>query len=319
MVLAMTRYICQILLVFITGFIFSSCSDEVSLAYPSWYLENEEDSSYLYGVGNGESLNQAKSAALNDLSSQISLKIESAVSIEQSQTIIDDNAESSTKADSKIDVSILGIQLDSVEYVMQEEVDGIFYVKTRIAKAKIIKQINAEIEHFNIDVNAILGDVKATQCSTLSPQHKKSLTRLYNKIASKANQIYALDGDVDAQKSIDNLQSLLSNNSRAYYVAFASGSRESYSRIDSGLNAEYKKFFSLEKKGDDKFVIENEYNIQIASDNMTRITLEVNIKDCVGNTIFGESIVGKSETYSGAISRVRVQLYKKLKNWQDSL
>lgn len=315
----MIRIFCRILFVFVAGLIFSSCSNDADLAYPAWYLESEEDSSYLYGVGNGDSLNQAKSMALNDLSSQISLKVESAVSIEQSQKTIDNNAQSSTKAEAKIDVSVLGIQLDSVEYAMQEEIDGIFYVKTRIAKAKIIKQINAEIEHINIDVNSILSDVKATKCSTISPQHKKSLTRLYNRIATKANQIYALDGKVNAQKTIDNLQTLLSSNSRAYYVAFASGSKDAYSRIDSGLSAEYKKFFSLEKKGSDKFMIENEYNIQVASDAMTRIMLNVSIKDCVGNTIFSDSLVGKSSTYAGAINRLKVQLYKKLKAWQDSL
>lgn len=317
----MIRVVCRILLVFIAGFIFSSCSEEIDLAYPSWYLENEEDSSYLYGVGNGESLEQAKSMALSDLSSQISLKVESAVSIEQTQKMIDDEAKFSSSADAKVDVSVLGIQLDSVEYVRQEEIDSVFYVKVRISKAKIIKQINAEIEHINIDVNSILGDVKATQCATISPQHKKSLTKLYNSIAKKANQIYALDGNISTQKAIDDLQSLVSSNSRAYYVAFASGSKTKgdYSRIDSGLNAEYKKFFTLEKKGDDKFLIENEYAIVIGSDGMTKIVLDVSIRDCVGNAIFSDSLVGKSSTYAGAINRLKVQLYKKLKAWQDSM
>ncbi|MGX2981601.1 LPP20 family lipoprotein [Helicobacter sp. 23-1045] len=306
----MTRFYRRILCIFFVSFIISSCGD---VKYPAWYLENDEDSAYLYGVGSGDTLDSAKSVALNDLSSQISLKIESATSIEQSQI----NDLQSNKADSKIDVSVLGIELNSVEYIKQEEVDGVFYVKSRIAKHKIIKQLNTDIETAKIAINTLLDDANAMKCATISPKHKVSLAKHYNILANKAMQIRALDGKVSAQKLIDDLQNLLSNNSRGYYVAFASGSSETFSRVDSGLNAEYKKFFTLEQKGDKTFMIENRYSIQKGDE--VKITLEVNIKDCVGNAIFNTLIIGKASNYSGAISRIKAQLYKKLKAWQDDL
>ena len=294
--------------------IFSACGG-IGGNYPDWYLDNDEDSSYLYGVGDGETLNMAKSAALNDLCSQISTRIESVVTIEQSQ--IDERQ--STRADSKIDLSVLDIQLDSIEYILQEEIEGHFFVKARIEKAKIISQINNDIDNINIDVNSILGEIKAMKCATISPQNKRTLIRLYNKALRKANQVYALDGKVTSQKTLDGVRTVVSQPSRAYYSAFANGGKKGdYAKINSGLTAEYKKFFSLEAQGKDKFVIENEYGISIGKDSLIRITLNASIKDCVGNTIFDTSLVGKDSTYAGALNRLKVQLYKKLKVWQDS-
>lgn len=294
--------------------IFSACSGDLG-DYPQWYLDNDEDSTYLYGVGDGDSLSQAKSAALNDLSSKISVKIESAVTIEQSQ--IDERQ--SSRADSKIDLSVLDIQLDSIEYVMQEEIEGRFYIKARIEKAKIINLINSEIDNINIDVNSILGDIKAMKCATISPQHKRTLVRLYNNALQKANQVYALNGKVNSQKTLEGVRAMVSQTPRAYYAAFASGGKKGdYGRINSALTAEYKKFFSLEAKGNNKFLIENEYSISIGKDSKIAITLNVSIKDCVGNTIFDASLVGKDANYAGALNRIKAQLYKKLKSWQDS-
>lgn len=291
------------------GAIFSACGEP---KYPAWYLEQDADSAYLYGVGSGEDLEVAKKMALNDLSSQISLRVDSAVSIEQSQ--IDEKQ--TQKANAKVDVSVLDIKLDSVEYVENEEIDGIFYVKARIAKAKIVQQINSEIERVNIEVNAILGDVKAMKCASISPQHKFKLNKLYAKLTHNAGQIYALDGIVRAQKAIDNLEVLLSSPSRAYYVAAVGRTENDFTRVNSALNAEYRKFFSLEGAGDDKFVIENEY--MISADKRT-ITLAVQIKDCAGNAIFSDNFVGKGVGYAEAVDRLRVQVYKKLKAWQSSL
>lgn len=295
-------------------FIFSACGD-YNANYPDWYLESSEDSIYLYGVGDGDTLSQAKSMALNDLSSKISTRIESAVTIEQSQI----NEKQSSMADAKIDMNVLDIQLDSIEYVMQEEVEGRFYIKARIEKAKIISQINGEIDNINIDVNSILGDIKSMKCATISPQQKRTLRRLYNAALQKANQVYALNGRITSQKTLDGVRIVVSQSPRAYYAAFANGGKKGdYSRINSGLTAEYKKFFSLEQKSNDKFLIENEYGISIGKDSKITITLNVNIKDCVGNTIFDASLVGKDSTYAGALNRLKVQLYKKLKTWQDS-
>ena len=294
--------------------IFSACGG-IGGNYPDWYLDNDEDSNYLYGVGDGETLSQAKSMALNDLSSQISTRIESAVTIEQSQ--IDERQSASASA--KIGLSTLEIQLDSVEYVMQEEVEGRFFVKARIQKAKIINQINGDINNINIEVNSILGEIKSMKCATISPQNKRTLIRLYNNALQKANQIYALDGKVTSQKTLDGVRSVVSQPSRAYYSAFANGGKKGdYAKVNSGLTAEYKKFFSLEAQGKDKFVIENEYGISIGKDSLIRITLNASIKDCVGNTIFDVSLVGKDSTYAGALNRLKAQLYKKLKAWQDS-
>lgn len=291
------------------GAIISACSEP---KYPAWYLENDADSAYLYGVGSAESLDSAKKMALNDLSSQISLRVDSAVSIEQEQ--IDEKQ--THKANAKVDVSVLDIQLDSVEYVESEEIEGIFYVKARIEKAKIVQQINSEIERLNIEVNAILGDVKATQCASISPQHKFALNKLYAKLTHSAGQIYALDGKVRSQNIIDNLETLLSSPSRAYYVAAAGRTGDDFTRVNSALNAEYRKFFSLEGVGSDKFVIENEYMV---SADKRSIMLSVQIKDCAGNAIFSDNFIGRGEGYAGAVDRLRVQVYKKLKAWQAAL
>lgn len=77
----------KIALIFLFIFLFSGCATNNKIEiktpqYPSWYLNPIfEDSKYLYGIGEGENINNAIQSAISSISSRLSLTISSTSNI----------------------------------------------------------------------------------------------------------------------------------------------------------------------------------------------------------------------------------------------
>lgn len=293
--------------------LFVSCA---SVSYPDWYLQHTKDTIYLYGIGEGKSVQSAKLEALNDLASQISINVESHLKIRKEQTNTDDINSFHSNVVSEIGTNISDIELDSLEYPFIEERNGVFFVQARIQKAKIIDKLNSDIESYTIKVNEILSDMKNTKCATLSPKHKNKLAYFYDMMNYKIQQIYSLDGRVEQEKLANHLKSILQTTPKAYYISFANGGRSAdYQAVDNALLSEYSKFFQIDSKNLEIFYIENQYKINRTKDT---ISLSVSIKDCNNNTIFDISLESKDSNITNATNRLKVQLYKKLHSWQEA-
>ena len=292
---------------------FVSCSGVV---YPSWYLSNNEDSSYLYGVGSSNNLVDAKFEALNDIASQISLSIESDVNIAKEQH----NEDFSSAISSNIGINISDIELDSLEYPRIEEIDEVFFTQARIKKTIIIAKLNANIDGYASDIKAILNAIKSSNCKTLSPKHKHDLSSLMSRINLYAKQIKSLGGVVSNQKLISAVNEILQNRPIAYYFSFAQGGRsDDYTLIEESLLSEYGKFFDIGSKDSSIYHIENRYEVARTMDRVS-IKLHASIKDCGNNVIFNTSIESSQDSSDLApvIDRLKAQLYKKIQAWIES-
>lgn len=293
------------------GFFISSCSSIIQ--YPDWYLRGNEDSNYLYGVGSSISLQDAKFEALNDIASQISINIESNTNILKEQN----NEYFNSIVSSNIGINISDIELDSLEYLNIDKLDGVFFVKARIKKDVLISKLNSNIDIYVSDINTILNSIKYSNCKTLSPKHKHKLSLFMLKINSYVKQIKSLNGDVINQSLIDNVNSLLQNQPLAYYISFAKGGNSvDYSLIQTSITNEYNKFFSIQKSDSDIYYIENRYNVTRGI-NKIDVLLHTSIKDCNNNTIFNASIESSqpSRDINIVIDRLKAQLYKKIISW----
>lgn len=298
-------------LVFFSFFIIS-CSSVTQ--YPSWYLSTNKDSSYLYGVGSSNNLQDAKFEALNDIASQISLSIESDINISKEQK----NENLSNVINSNIGVNVGDIELDNLEYPLVEEINKVFFVQARIKKDIIISKLNSNINFYVTDINNILNSIKSSMCRTLSPKHKHNLSLFMSKIDLYSKQIKALGGVVSNQALIDSVNQVLQNQPTAYYASFVQGGKgDDYSLIEASLLNEYNKFFDIQSKDSKIYYIENRYNITRTISSVG-IKFYSNIKDCSNNIIFSTSIDVDSKDINLAIDRFKAQLYKKIQTWVES-
>lgn len=310
--MALNKLLIYFLVIFGSLF-FIACSGS-SVAYPNWYLDSSTDNKYLYGVGEAENLTSAKLAALNDMASKISLNIQSNLNIRKEQ--IDSKVSSSFNND--IGINVNDIELDSVEYPLIEEVEGLFFVQARLLKSKVINKLNSDISSYSIDMINILNDIKNSKCSTMNPKHRFHLLNLSNNADHKSKQIVSLNGIVKQKQLLQSVKTMLESPPSAYYVSFASGgSSSSYTLVDNALINEYSKFFSIQPKSFDIYYIENTYNI-----NNNRILLNASIMDCNNNAIFSISLESsndekESNWHSNAIKRLQAQIYKKMLSWQE--
>ncbi len=298
---------------FVIAILFSACGVS-GISYPLWYAQNNEDSRYLYGVGQADDLQSAKLMALNDLALQISMNIESSLNIHKQQ--IDSNI--SSKISNDIGISVNDIELDSVEYPLIENIDGVFFIQARMEKAKFISKLNSNVNTSLVAIKGLLGDIKTLNCNTISPKDKYKLQNLVNNVIWKNQQITSLGGKVKQSNLINVAQTIVSTPSSAYYVSFAhGGDSKDYQLIDNGLISEYTKFFSIVPKDTSAFYIENVYSV-LKRDSTIQVKLVANIKDCNGSAIFSanvESSTNANQTMSDVVTRLKAQLYKKINTW----
>lgn len=297
------------------GVFFAACGAG-SPSYPSWYLKNEADSKYLYGVGEAEGLRAAKSAALNDLATKISLKLDSDLSIQKEQT----NANLSSKTASNVEISVRDIELDAVEYPFVEEVGGVFFAQARLEKSKLLNKLSSELDAQTTQISGILNDIKAAKCTTISPKQKHKLANLYSEADYKSQQIRALGGAVRQSQLLGGVSSMLTFSPEASYTTLArGGGSEDYRAIDGALMGEFARFFSIVAANSGIFSIQNEYEVEKLS-NKTSVKLGVSVKDCLGVAVFSESLEAAQDSrdLKPTISRLRAQLYKKLDSWVKS-
>ncbi|RDU65465.1 LPP20 family lipoprotein [Helicobacter sp. MIT 14-3879] len=284
-----------------------ACSSNPKIQYPEWYLNTPSNTNYIYGIGEGDNLKEAKIMAIEDIASKISLNIESSLEIEKKA--IDSNI--SNKINSNIGISVDDIQLDNVEYINTEEINNRFFTQAKIKKELLTKKFNADIQKQIISIKNIINDIKTLGCNTYSPKEQYKLNELYSKANQKAKYILALEGNVVEKNILKNTKEILSQSSNAYYVSFAkNGNSNKYKDIDNALMSEYKKFFNITSKDETIYYIENIYYI-----NNNELNLIINIKDCNGNVVFNTNLKDKNKNLTSAINRIKAQLYKKLSTW----
>lgn len=282
-------------------------------SYPSWYLKQEYQNNYIYGVGEGKSLNEAKSLALSDIAAQISLEIKSSLDIKNTYTMENDTQDIYKQNNNDINISVDDIGLNNIEYTNIEDINNIFYVKARIEKNALISKLNADISSYMKQIDIILDDTKTSSCSSLSPKHRNELNNITHNAEIKTMQIQSLKGNTPYAAKLKQIIALLSTASKAY---ISNNSQFDDELLDSALKTEYGKFFSLDNKASGDYNIVQSYEIKGLDS--TNILLNVSINDCNNNAIFNTSIESSGKDKKSAIDRLKAQLYKKLYEWQEN-
>ena len=109
---------------------------------PEWFLESSSEPSLLIGLGSGANLRDAKSNAINDLVTAISVSVDSDTALYQER----EEQSFKTQAYNRVFLKVEDIELSSVRTLKSQVVQNVYFVKVGIEKESLIRQFRSQIE-----------------------------------------------------------------------------------------------------------------------------------------------------------------------------
>ena len=199
----------NIIFIFLLLFL-NSCSSnkQESVNLPSWYLNIEEDETYIYGLGEGETLQSAKSSALNFIASSISVGVSSILKKDESYTKNDELFSSYKNVKNSINLEVNKIDFSKPKIINNVKISDKFYIKIAVNKNELFKNYK---EKLDLDDEKIQNYYKMEK----SPYEKirliKNLEKDITKAKSKVYILKALNVNFPSYKYIDRYNSYLLN------------------------------------------------------------------------------------------------------------
>ncbi|PAF48260.1 hypothetical protein BKH41_05975 [Helicobacter sp. 12S02232-10] len=291
---------------FCVAFFFVGCMNvSGSLTPPSWFVSIPNDNTALYGNGIGKSLEESKQNAINDLASSIKVKINSSISLTNTQTDQNEHSE----IFQNIHLSIETIELQDIKLVHSEYKNAQYYSQVKISKKTLLQTLKKEYQTLYEELHTFQN----SHCKSLSIRDKNTLQSLLAKLDSLEQSIIALN-PTSSLPSFKIYKDILNQNS-PLPKAVLIFSPNSDPEIVNILSAEYAKFI---RNTDEKNTHTIKNNISVhPQGNQISISLEADIYDCQNNVIFHTKIQSVQNNKTDALNRLKVQLYKKLQEYSQ--
>lgn len=130
---------------------------------PEWYISPTPDSTeYIYVVGEGINLFNAKKSAVNQINERLWTQVESSFSMRETILNFQENQNYQSLVDNKINTTTSKLTLNGIEYIKQDEDDGVFFVEARIKKFTVRNQLKEELKQLNLDANQQILALRST-------------------------------------------------------------------------------------------------------------------------------------------------------------
>lgn len=118
----------------------SSLSDQQQAATVAWISSPPSDTPrYYYGLGEGKSITEAKNSALADISSRISVSVNSSFSSSVSATRLGDNETVASKVKEEVTAKSKDIDYTNVEVQESANDNGIWHVLVQVDRVELAK------------------------------------------------------------------------------------------------------------------------------------------------------------------------------------
>ncbi len=284
----------------------------------SWYLSpTQNDSGYIYGVGQGYTLEEATKSALSDASARLSTTISSTSTSLMEENRYDVNEEFRQK----INQNIEKIEFPNFQVTKSAKKDASTYVEVSIDRKQFVDLQKEKIEYLDNQINNIKGLVDKQNIIQKRSSYNKIidlgtqseiLTRvIYG--ASNKNLKQKLKTISDAKYRLSKL-----NNSFEFYF-LSKGNSDIYRVIQKHLNQSGVSIATA------KTNLDNQIIMKIASSSTTGevygafITkLKINFKNYSGNKVVasnnvevsGSSTISRNESHKAAIASLDEKIQK---------
>lgn len=202
----------KILLLIVTLLVlsFSGCTstkkqNNMSVDIPSWYLNAPNNNSvYLYGTGEGSTLNESKNVALNNLASKLSVKVSSVINTyKTSSTNSSGDSFYNKDVSQDLNIEIEKMRFSNINIEKSTQLGNSFFTLVKISRDKLFNETFKEFSLLDSSINENLNVISTK--STL--EQIKDLENLYPKLndAKKdAFLLYTINNEFDYSKYIRN-------------------------------------------------------------------------------------------------------------------
>ena len=166
----------------------SSVHDQQKEAALAWVSSPPSDTAqYYYGVGEGKSITEAKNSALADVSSRISVSVNSTFSSSVSATRLGDNETVASKVKQDVLAKSKEIEYSNVDVQESANNDGVWYVLVQVDRAQLAQNYIDKLTKIDNDLKNE-WDI----FSSASLFEKLKLSTKINSLMAQTDTIFAL-------------------------------------------------------------------------------------------------------------------------------
>lgn len=157
----------------IASLVFAGCvSSKQEVEIPQWYLNSPANTSlFLYGSGEGENLEAAKSNALNNMASGLVVSISSSLQTTTKTSVLNGKDSYSKDVSKDVKVEVQKIKFTNATVKNTQLIDGKFYVLMQVNRVDLFTQKKAEFDTRDNRIDELYGSLdgksKLSQVHTL--------------------------------------------------------------------------------------------------------------------------------------------------------
>ncbi len=280
---------------------------------PSWYFNPPSDNeTSWYGVGEGNSLRQAKDSALADVASKLSVTISSKVSSTTTQATTDLYTSLNKNVNINQESEVKKISFNDFEVVSSTQNDTKALVLVGVNKAKFLKDQGQTLNDTIKEIKAlqmapvgksILGQYQKFQEIAPDVEKAKTIISILTTFDPSFNRTQMINVLRDYRDSMDEIRSQIE-----FYIDFGNDSRYSADALKEALGSEKIKIAQRLNRNNPNLVIveldTESTNKQLFGSYMVNTRTTVSLKSNTGSTLSSfivESKGNSSLDYSAAL------------------
>ncbi len=173
---------------FITVLLFVACGgskDPQVISYPSWYLNPpQNNSSSLYGVGDGRDISEAKTSALNAIAASLSTTVSSEFKKSESTQSFNGNENAYHSALNTIKAQVKEIEFNDYQIVQNQIVSGKVLVLVEVSRTALFQKQLEKLDRYSSEL-----ENEQKNISRLSPLKKAFL---YSEQITKTQKLQSM-------------------------------------------------------------------------------------------------------------------------------
>ncbi len=150
-------------------------------SYPSWYLNPPgNDGAFLYGVGKGADINQAKAAALSFVSESLSITVSSEFKKSESSTRYDGGSSSFSSAVSSIKAQAKEMEFSEYKIINNQQMGSDILLLVQVSRQRLFNDQKTKLERYSKELKAEAKQISKApviqQASLYKARAKKQYT-----------------------------------------------------------------------------------------------------------------------------------------------
>ncbi len=302
--------------------LFAACGGSKApqaISYPSWYLNPPANNgAYLYGVGDGRNLDEAKSSALNAIAASLSTTVSSEFKKSESTQSFNGNEKAYHSALNTIKAQVKAIEFSDYRIMQNQVISDRVLLLIEVSRARLFQQQKEKLDRFSQELTDEQKNISRQSPLQKALLYSKQLAKI-QKLQSMALLGKTINADFDTSpyfKQASDIKQAKNDtfNTVKVFVSADTQARVFIDTLKEGLNKAGIK--TVSRKTENNIHIKNDFQLdEIYGFKIAKARLSFSTKDAREKTIATSSfnLSGKSRyDYEKAKANAAQALAKKI-------